>query len=132
MPEPQTQPLTWTFQTPPGADLQEIAIILTAYGCQFDPDRDQIALGQELGGYARSGDRQSMKDALEEACALENLPRPENPPAWENLTYAQRQEILAWFSESPEWAEEGRLRNYSSDFAREYETGELNCLFFSL
>ena len=131
-PPPNPFPHVWRFRTPPQADMAEIALLLTAYGCQFDPAADQLGLGQDTAAWAASADRQSIKDALEEACALEDLPLPAARPSWDELTRERKQQILDWFGESPEWATEGRLRDYGSDFARQYEAGDLDFLFFTL
>ena len=83
---PETSRQTWKFETPAGTDLSAVAQALQALSCAFNPEEDQLGLGQETGAYALSGQRQSMKDALEEACVLENNPSAENPPAWLELT----------------------------------------------
>ena len=129
---PETSRQTWKFETPTGTDLAAVAQALRTLGCAFNPEEDQLGLGQDTGAYALSGQRQSMKDALEEACILENIPLPENPPAWSELTPEQRQSILNWFGESLQWADEGRLVKYPDILTTEQEQGGLHRLLFAL
>lgn len=101
---PGNLPPNLEVRDPRGTDLSTVVQALQSPGCVFNPEEDQLGLGQDTGAYARSSQRQSMKDALEEACGLENISLPENPPAWSELTLEQRQRILDWFGESLQWA----------------------------
>ena len=129
---PETSRQTWKFETPAGIDISTIVQALQALGCAFNPEEDQLGLGQDTGGYSLSSQRQSMKDALEEACSLENISLPENPPAWSELTPEQRQRVLDWFGESLQWADAGRLAEYPEVVTAEQEQGNLSRLLFVL
>lgn len=128
-PEPQTA--TWVFTAPVEADLNAIVHFLAAKGCQFNPYQDQIALGQDVGAYAKSSDHREIKQAFQEACEIENIPWPENAPDWDRMTVAKCQAVLNWLAESPTWALEGNLRDYSEIMTTAQADGQLQRLLFN-
>lgn len=120
-------PLTWVFRGPPEADPTAAAAVLAGFGFQFHPEQDQIALGEDHGGYARSGDAAAIKTAFQEACADINQPWPQGRPAWAELNYSQRQAVLRFLAESPTWSETGGLTDYAEEILQEY--GGLELIF---
>ena len=117
--------LTWVFSGPPEADPAAAAAVLAGFGFQFHPEKDQIALGEDYGGYARSGDAESIKTAFQDACAAANIPWPQGRPAWAELNYSQRQAVLRFLAESPSWCEDGDLAKYAEDIMNDYGGREL-------
>ena len=95
--------LTWVFTGPAEADPGAAAAVLTGFGFRFHPERDQITLGQDHGGYARSGVAPDIKAAFAEACVAAGVPWPEGRPRWSELDYRQRQAVLNFLAESPTW-----------------------------
>ena len=125
--EPPAETAAWIFRGPAGADPTAAAAVLAGFGFRCDPAKDQIALGQEHGGYALSGDAAAIKAAFQEACQEAEIPWPQGRPAWESLNYAQRQAVLSFLAESPTWSETGRLRDYAEEILTEY--GGLELIF---
>ena len=76
---PETYHQTWKFETPTGTDLSAVVQAFHSLGCAFNPEEDQLGLGQDTGAYALSSQRQSMKDALEKPLRSGNPPPAGKP-----------------------------------------------------
>ena len=51
---PETSRPTWKFETPAGTDISAVVQALHSLGCAFNPEEDQLGLGQDTGAYALS------------------------------------------------------------------------------
>ena len=129
-PQAQSQPtaaLTWRFTTPAGVDatiMDAVAHCLANLGCRFDPDQDQLELGDGVTAYALASHHPELRDALAEVYDIGQKPLPGQPRLWSQMTYQERREVLQLFAESLTWTAEGNLREYADYFLETYELDE--------
>ena len=123
-PEPSADRLAWRFTTPADVDPVIVAAIthaLANLGCRFDPEQDQLELGDAAGAYALAGHHPQLQDALAELYEIGGKSPPEQPRPWSGMTYRERREVLQLFAESPTWAAAGNLREYADYFLENYD-----------